>query len=42
VKINQEEINAMDLKSNLEETEAIAVHQEVPNKEAAVETIDFV
>jgi hypothetical protein len=39
LEINQEKMNVTDLESNPEETEAVAVHQEVPNKEATVETI---
>jgi hypothetical protein len=34
-----EEVKAMDLEANPEEIDAVAEHQEVPNKEAAVETI---
>jgi hypothetical protein len=39
IKPDVEKMNATDFEANPEETETIAEHQEVPNKEAAVETI---
>jgi hypothetical protein len=39
IKTGLEEVKAMALKENPEETEATAEHQEVSNKEAAVETM---
>jgi hypothetical protein len=37
---NQVEVKAIDLEANPEEIQAIARHQEVPNEEAAVETVE--
>jgi hypothetical protein len=42
VEANQEEVNNTDLESNREEKEVVAEHQEVPNKEAALEIIGAV
>jgi hypothetical protein len=34
-----EEMNATDLEANREKSEAVAMHQEVPDEEAAAETV---
>jgi hypothetical protein len=39
VKSNQEEVNATVLEANPKEKEAVAEHPEVPNEQAALETI---
>jgi hypothetical protein len=39
IKLDKEEMDATDFEANLEETEVVAEHQEVPNKEAAAEMI---